>query len=403
MDFPKSVPNVGLVDGKFVDENPSTGQIGSLIPADWGNSVTEEILSVIDAAGITPLESDHSQLERAVNALISRAIPEAPKQSTETIAGVNKIAALEDVESGTDKVKSVSSWGVFKAIAKVVTQATESAFGWAKIASQEVVDAGQDHKSFVTARTLAAKPLSGVPAASRLLLTTTGASAFVSITAAQVALLNSTGGIAVVSGVAASASVSAAGLGGIDTGVVAASTWYNVWLIWNGENLGAILSLSSTAPLMPVGYTHRLRVGTIRTDATANKYPLAIIKAGSRVRYTPKPGGNTVAWPVMSSGSTIGNVSAAGALVAVSTTGVVPPSASLIVMNTSTLSSAITVLLCPSNNFGIDGSATNPPLGIDIATPGQQPPFHLLLESSNVYFAANASYVLSCLGWEEDL
>lgn len=36
MDYPNSVPSAGLVDGKFVDENPITGAPGSLIPASWG-------------------------------------------------------------------------------------------------------------------------------------------------------------------------------------------------------------------------------------------------------------------------------------------------------------------------------------------------------------------------------
>lgn len=62
MDYPKSVPSVGLVDGRFVDENPVAGTPGSLIPAVWGNSVTEELLSVIRAAGITPAEAATDQL-----------------------------------------------------------------------------------------------------------------------------------------------------------------------------------------------------------------------------------------------------------------------------------------------------------------------------------------------------
>ena len=36
MDYPNSVPSAGLVDVKFVDENPITGAPGSLIPASWG-------------------------------------------------------------------------------------------------------------------------------------------------------------------------------------------------------------------------------------------------------------------------------------------------------------------------------------------------------------------------------
>ena len=63
MDYPKSVPSAGLVNGKFIDENPLTGKPGSLIPADWGNGVTDEIVNVISAAGLTPNEGDNTQLK----------------------------------------------------------------------------------------------------------------------------------------------------------------------------------------------------------------------------------------------------------------------------------------------------------------------------------------------------
>lgn len=66
MDYPKSVPSVGLVNGQFVDEDPITGKPGSLIPATWGNSVTQEILNVVQAAGLTPNESSNNQLLAAL-------------------------------------------------------------------------------------------------------------------------------------------------------------------------------------------------------------------------------------------------------------------------------------------------------------------------------------------------
>ncbi|CAI8876382.1 hypothetical protein EMIT053CA3_310024 [Pseudomonas donghuensis] len=69
MDFPKTTPGVGLVNGKFADENPSTGQIGSLIPAAWGNAVTQEILNVIAAAGMAANEGDLSQLLKAIQTI----------------------------------------------------------------------------------------------------------------------------------------------------------------------------------------------------------------------------------------------------------------------------------------------------------------------------------------------
>lgn len=69
MDYPKSVPNVGLVGGKFVDENTATGVVGSLIPSAWGNAVTDELLTVIKAAGLEPTEGKNTQLLASFNAL----------------------------------------------------------------------------------------------------------------------------------------------------------------------------------------------------------------------------------------------------------------------------------------------------------------------------------------------
>jgi len=62
VDYPKSVPSVGLVNGKFVDENPVNGTPGSLIPAVWGNSITDEVVNVIKASGLVPDEADPGQL-----------------------------------------------------------------------------------------------------------------------------------------------------------------------------------------------------------------------------------------------------------------------------------------------------------------------------------------------------
>lgn len=66
MDYPKSVPSAGLIDGRFVDEDLLTGKPGSLIPASWGNGVTQEILGVVQAAGMTPSEGSNTQLLTAL-------------------------------------------------------------------------------------------------------------------------------------------------------------------------------------------------------------------------------------------------------------------------------------------------------------------------------------------------
>ncbi|WP_404938411.1 phage tail protein [Pseudomonas sp. JDS08PS003] len=82
MDYPKSVPSVGLVNGKFVDENPVTGQVGSLISSEWGNAVTDELLNVIRAGGKAPAEAEHDQLLAAIKAIVRDSIPPEKIRST---------------------------------------------------------------------------------------------------------------------------------------------------------------------------------------------------------------------------------------------------------------------------------------------------------------------------------
>lgn len=94
MDYPKSVPSVGLVNGRFVDEDPLAGTPGSLIPAVWGNGVTQEILSVISAAGMTPSEADTGQLIKALQTILGRS---SPMRSVVTRLSTSKALTAEEL------------------------------------------------------------------------------------------------------------------------------------------------------------------------------------------------------------------------------------------------------------------------------------------------------------------
>ncbi|MFJ2364467.1 phage tail protein [Pseudomonas sp. NPDC087697] len=95
MDFPKRVPGVGLVNGKFVDEDPLVGSPGSLIPAQWGNAVTLEILGVIESVGWTPDEDNNAQLLAATNIIIDRAITQRTASTVVTIAASRQLLPAE--------------------------------------------------------------------------------------------------------------------------------------------------------------------------------------------------------------------------------------------------------------------------------------------------------------------
>lgn len=64
--------------------------------------------------------------------------------------------------------------------------------------------------------------------------------------------------------------IAVAGLNGLDTGAEAGSTWYYVWVIWDGATVGGLLSVSATAPTMPGVYTDKVLIGAIRNDGSSN-------------------------------------------------------------------------------------------------------------------------------------
>lgn len=96
MDYPKSVPGVGLVDGKFVDEDQVNGTPGSLIPAQWGNDVTDEILNVVREVGDEPAEAQKNQLVGAIWKMFRSATASA----TETLRGVLRVGTQTEVNAG---------------------------------------------------------------------------------------------------------------------------------------------------------------------------------------------------------------------------------------------------------------------------------------------------------------
>jgi len=60
------------------------------------------------------------------------------------------------------------------------------------------------------------------------------------------------------------------GLGGLDTGTIANSTWYHFWLIRRPDTgvEDVLISLSATSPTMPANYTQKRRIGSAKTNGS---------------------------------------------------------------------------------------------------------------------------------------
>lgn len=66
--------------------------------------------------------------------------------------------------------------------------------------------------------------------------------------------------------------VTISGINGLDTGVEAANTWYFAWLIRNSSTgaVAGLLSVSSSSPVLPSGYTEKRLLGAVKNDVSSN-------------------------------------------------------------------------------------------------------------------------------------
>jgi hypothetical protein len=232
--------------------------------------------------------------------------------------------------------------------------------------------------------------VNGIPGSAKML-----AGLKVQATSATQVQVTASGGLSV------TAAISTAGLNGLDTGAEAASTWYHVYVIWNGATAAALLSLSATAPTMPAGYTQKIRVGAVRNDASSNLW--RSIQYGNRAQVIV--GTNPTTTPVIASGSN------AAVYTAASISAFVPPTAGVIWgILIGAASDNTSVGVAPNANYGAYNSSTNgPPVGngnggITGSTIFTNSQFNLVLESTDIYYSSSKSTAAVTLtGWEDNI
>lgn len=112
----------------------------------------------------------------------------------------------------------------------------------------------------------------------------------IDVTAAEIVLDNSAGVQQYVDsyygGGACTIDLTVNGSSGLDTGAVAANTWYNVFATGDGgANTNCIASVSATAPTLPAGTPFKMRLGAIRTSsAAATLWP--VYQVGNITKFT---------------------------------------------------------------------------------------------------------------------
>lgn len=199
-------------------------------------------------------------------------------------------------------------------------------------------------------------------------------------------------------------SLASAGAGGLDVGSAAINTWYARFVIWNGTTAALLYSLSATAPTMPSGYTSKARTGWVRSDSSANKFPLAYVQSGKKVQYKVVAASNVPNFPLMSSGAQ-GNINTP-TYASISTTAFAPPTASGIGVIMSSNASAAGAFVSANNVTGsFTSMATNPPLVVYPGNSGGSTAGMVYFETAATIFYASqgAGNALFTSGWEDNL
>lgn len=268
----------------------------------------------------------------------------------------------------------------------------------ASLALGQLTDIEYDGTDAVVMDPLAAPVLAG---ARNLKVSTTGLSAVVRITAEEIIIKGTGYAPLLLTAVSQTVTMTVSGAGGLDTGTVAAGSFYYFYLIAKPDGTrSAIVSGSSSSPTMPPGYTHKALVSAIITDGTANKYPLRIGQAGNKVHYQQAAGSNVVTIPALATGAQ-GNPNTP-VWVAVSVLGYVPPIATALLLTVCSQDTQSAVCVSPNASYGAFNSIPGPAAMLNMSNDGSwgYVEREMALESTNIYYAATkANSGVYCNGY----
>ncbi|WP_445372742.1 hypothetical protein ACH518_09695 [Methylomonas sp. HW2-6] len=436
------IDGAGNIGGMFVWEDPDLNRPPTELTAEWLNAVQQELINVILWAELDLNKSDNSQLLQALQAKFASIDPggdyaaKAAVQSddykiADATGTANAIVgaffpAITSLASahGTSLFVRASAANTIAAPTFTPNTGTVPAKAIVKgnnlpLAPGDIAGAGywmELRYDSAFDKWVLANPARGLSSASaavsgsakNLRSSATGASVSISISADEIVVKNTLGESVTLENVAVVLNTASVGVNGLDSGILAANTWYDRYIIYDGATPAALMCVSGNSPVLPAGYAFKAYVGAFRTDNTVNKFPVGFTQAGGMFQPRVSASGNLPALPVMANGVVgSGMSSATPTWGAVAVRGVVaPPNATAVhfVVGCFTNTSGAQFIVAPNNQYGGLGLTNSP---APIASNGYgfaNFQGRLLLESNNIFYVSgSASLTMYCFGWEEAL
>lgn len=190
------------------------------------------------------------------------------------------------------------------------------------------------------------------------------------------------------------------GANGLDTGTLAVTAWYALYIIYNPNTLtvAGLMSLSFTTPTLPSGYTQFARLGAARTDGSKNFYNIK--QKNRHAQYILQASGNTTGYVNLASGSN------SSTNTATSVAAIVPTAVADEVILSVGCAPSSSINVTSNVNGTFNGNVTNTVMEVTVM-PGSAAVQHssrFMLESVNVYYGSNgASNRSDIVGWIDNI
>lgn len=231
------------VDNRFTDGDPVGGVQATMVTDDWANDVQEELMSILAAGGISPVKGAQDQVLKALTGLVRSQILTAVTTAGTAPAFTLAPSPAIDEYAANQRFRVKFSASAINATLNVSGKGPKDLKQYDSsgnkvgtvVATGQLADVEYDGTDWVVRDPLpVAVQQSGIQGAAKNLLGwADGVSSTVNYWLDEHTVLDGSGNYKSGRNLSLAINLTIAGVNGLDSGVVAANSWYSTWDIYN--------------------------------------------------------------------------------------------------------------------------------------------------------------------------